>query len=292
MAEPVRDIGVLDRSSLSREFDLASELFHRVNRIIPELQSILAFPPSRRVRDAVREMLDNGYSQAPVMENNHVLGIFSFRSFSREAARTSLEEWNKQRCAPGDLTVDEFLEPFEFARVTDEMTQVFRAMDHDNGVLIGSPERLVGILTPMDFLRYLYRVASPFVMLSEIELAVRALIRCAMSDDDISEAAKKCLAACYGDVGNVPTSLEDMTFDNYCSLVSHGDNWKHFEPVLGGTRTRTSGKLREIGTIRNDLFHFRREMLVQDHQTLADHRNWLLNKVRQADAHGFVETRQ
>ena len=59
-------------------------------------------------------------------------------------------------CAPGDLTVDEFLEQFEFARVTEEMNRVFDAMDRDNGVLIGSPERLIGVLTPMDFLRYLH----------------------------------------------------------------------------------------------------------------------------------------
>jgi len=67
-----------------------------------------------------------------------------------------LEEWTKQKRAPGDLPVDEFFEQFEFARVTEEMSRVFDAMDRDNGILIGTPRRLVGILTPMDFLRYLY----------------------------------------------------------------------------------------------------------------------------------------
>ncbi|MFZ0928026.1 MAG: hypothetical protein WAN11_05475, partial [Syntrophobacteraceae bacterium] len=68
--------------------------------------------------------------------------------------------WTRQESTPGDLRVDEFLEQFEFARVTEEMSRVFDAMDRDDGVLIGTPERLVGILTPMDFLRYLYQVAS------------------------------------------------------------------------------------------------------------------------------------
>jgi Transposase DDE domain group 1 len=52
------------------------------------------------------------------------------------------------------------------------MSRAFDAMDRDNGILIGTPERLVGILTPMDFLRYLYQVANPFVLVSEIELAL------------------------------------------------------------------------------------------------------------------------
>jgi hypothetical protein len=50
------------------------------------------------------------------------------------------------------------------------MSRVFDAMDRDNGVLIGTPERLIGVFTPMDCLRYLYSLASPFVMVSEIEL--------------------------------------------------------------------------------------------------------------------------
>jgi len=52
----------------------------------------------------------------------------------REVRR--VDEWTKQKIAPGDLRVDEFLEQFEFARVTEEMSHVFDAMDRDNGVLI------------------------------------------------------------------------------------------------------------------------------------------------------------
>ena len=292
MAQTIPNLRVLDRSSAAKELDLASELFHRINRIIPENQSVLTVPPSCKVRDAVVQMLEHGYSQVPVVENGEVLGVFSFRSFSREASIATLEEWIKQQCSPGDLPVDEFLEQFEFARVTDEMTRVFDAMDRDNGVLIGAPDRLVGVLTPMDFLRYLYRVASPFVMVSEIELAVRALIRMAMTEDQIGVAARRCLSSAYGSDDKVPVSLEDMSFDNYRSLVSHGENWKQLELLFGGTRPRTSGKLKEIGGIRNDLFHFRREITVHDHQTLAAHRNWLLNKIKQAQARRAMETKR
>jgi predicted transcriptional regulator len=289
MAASIPNLQLLDQTTAAKELDLASELFHRINRVIPQDQSVLTIPPSCQVRDAVELMRKHGYSQIPVVQNGEVLGVFSFRSFAQEAANATLQEWTKQKCAPGDLPVDEFLEQFKFARVTEEMSRVFGAMDRDNGVLIGTPERLVGILTPMDFLKYLYQVASPFVMVSEIELALRELIRIALSTEQVAAAARRCLSSAYSNADQVPTSLEDMTFDNYKSMVSHREYWTEFAPIFGGTRNRMSGKLKEIGEIRNDLFHFKREITMQDHQTLAGHRNWLLNKIKQAEAHRKME---
>lgn len=289
MAAPLPNLRLLDGSAAVRELDLASELFHRINRVIPQDQVVLTVSPNCRVRDAIALMQKHGYSQVPVVDKGEVLGVFSFRSFAKGASRATLDEWNKEKCAPGDLNVDEFLEQFEFARVTDEMEHVFGAMDRDNGVLIGTPERLIGVLTPMDFLRYLYQVASPYVMISEIELALRALIRIALTQQQIETAARRCLSTAYGAEERAPTTLEEMTFDNYQSLISNGDTWTQFEPVFGGTRTRTSGKLKEVGAIRNDLFHLKRNITVQDHETVAAHRNWLLNRVKQAAAHRNVE---
>jgi len=285
MVASLTNLRLLDHSAETKEFTLASELFHRINRIIPQDQTVLTVPPNCLVREAVALMREHGYSQVPVVEGKEVLGVFSFRSLGQETAQACLDDWTKQKCAPGDLPVDEFLEQFEFARVTDEMSGVLDAMDRDNGVLVGTPECLVGVLTPIDVLRYLYNVASPFVLVSEIELALRALIRIAMDPEQISAAARRCLPSVTRDETQVPTTLEEMTFDNYQSLVAYTENWTRFEPVFGGTRIRVTAKLKEVGAIRNDLFHFKREITLRDHEALAGHRNWLLSKVKQADAH-------
>jgi predicted transcriptional regulator len=292
MSASIANLRLLDSTSEAKELNLASELFHRINRIIPQDQDVLTVPPNCLVRDAVALMRHHGYSQVPVVDGREVLGVFSFRSLAQEAASATLEDWSKQKCAPGDLRVDEFLEQFEFARVTDEMIKVLDAIDHDNGVLIGTPESLIGILTPIDFLRYLNKVASPFVLVSEIELALRALLRIAFDSEALAVAAKRCLASAYGGEENVPLILEDMTFANYQALVVHTENWTRLEPVFGGTRNRVSAKLKEVGAIRNDLFHFKRELTLRDHQMLADHRNWLLSKVKQADAHSKTEAQK
>jgi hypothetical protein len=80
-----------------------------------------------------------------------------------------------------------------------------------------------------------------------------------LSPEEIIAAAQRCLASLYRGEARVPTVLEEVTVDNYQTLVSNGENWTYFEPVFGGTRTRTSGKLKEMGAIRNDLFHFSAE---------------------------------
>jgi predicted transcriptional regulator len=272
-------IALLDQ--VAREFDLASALFHRINRIIPVDQKVLTVPPSCEVRIAIDLMVKHGYSQLPVVQNGEVLGVFSYRSFAKGAAKLTLGQITRLQAAPADLSVDEFLEQFQFARVKEEMSNVFEAADRDNGILVGSPDRLIGVLTPMDFLRYLYRVASPFVLLSEIELALRALIRAAFTEEEIAAAARRSLVSKYGVAEKVPLMLEGMTFEDYQSLIAHSDNWTRCAQVFGGIRARVSAKLSEVRQIRNDLFHFKRDITLGDHQTLAEHRNWLLSKVKQ-----------
>jgi len=284
LSSPGVNLRILDGSSASKELDLASELFHRINRIIPLDQKVLTLAAGTPVSVAIALLHQHGYSQAPVVEGNEVLGVFSFRSFAREVAATPLETWVQQKCGPGELNVDEYLEQFEFARVTEELARVFDFLERDNGVLVGAPDRLIGILTPMDFLRYLYRVASPFVLISEIELALRALIHIALSPEELESAAKRSLAKAYGGEENVPRELEEMSFDNYRTIIGNGQTWSSFEPVLGGTRERAVGKLKVAGTIRNDVFHFRREISLEEHESLANHRNWLLSKVRLTEA--------
>jgi predicted transcriptional regulator len=264
------------------ELKLISNLFHQINRVLPEQQKLLSFPPDMSAADAVALLQSRGFSQAPVVIGGSVLGIFSYRSFSLKCAEFSASDAQKEKRMPNQLTVEECLEQFDYVRITEEIERTFDAMERDNGVLVGTPELLQGVLTPMDFLRYLYKIAIPFVMISEIELTLRALMTSAVTPAELAECATRVLAQHYG-VDNVPQSLENMTFDNYRAIISHGANWPKFEPVLGVNRARVAAKLAQIGEIRNDVFHFKREITVKDHDVLAGHRDWLLLQARKVD---------
>ena len=100
MAPSTSNLSILDNSASAKGLDLASELFHRINRIIPQRgrsDRTTCLP----LRDAVEFMRAHGYSQVPVVENGEVLGVFSFRSFAKEAASATLEALNKEKSAPG-----------------------------------------------------------------------------------------------------------------------------------------------------------------------------------------------
>lgn len=262
-----------DRSSVT-------ELFHRINRLLPVDQKVVSISPATKVGDALQLMKDCHFSQLPVVEGREVLGLFSYRSLALK-----LLEINPNKHNPAELPVEEAMEIIDaakFAHVNGEFQAIFEILDHDDAVLIGEPARLQGIVTAMDVLRYLYGVASPFVLLAEIELGVRALIREAMSEEEIRDCAKLSLPN-YGP-DEVPERLEQMSFNDYVQIVGDGRTWERLKAVFGGTRDRSRARLKVVGDLRNDVFHFRREITVEDHQKLSDTRSWLLMRSRVIDA--------
>ena len=255
-----------------------TQLFHRVGRLIPEAQEVLTIPPDMRAVDALAHMERHAYTQLPVVVGRAILGMFSYRSFSLGVARMG-EKAGKA----ANLPVEEFLEKPTYARVTDEFTAIIKHLNSQDAVLIGHEELLQHIVTPIDVVRYLHGVANAFVLLEEIELSLRALIRMAVDEPTIKACIELTLGHLYPP-DKLPNRLEDMTVHDVVQMVRDRQNWEKFKPVFGGSRDRISARLGRLHILRNDVFHFRREITVEDHEVLADLRDWLLIKVRTAEA--------
>lgn len=257
--------------------DRLSELFHMVNRILPEDQVVVSVSADTLAGEALKLMQKHNFSQLPVLEGNSVLGLFSYRAFALEVANSHDPKVN-----PTSLPVEEFLEHDkpQYARLSDEFRGLISILDKKDSVVVSGPENLLGILTPMDVLCYFYDVASAYVLIEEIEVTLRALIDTCIPDDNIfCFCISNALSAKYGD-RVVPERLEEMTFDDYIALLRDGRNWQYFTTVFGECRVRTKTKLEPIRDLRNDVFHFRRELSVEDHQQLSSCRNWLKTRIR------------
>ena len=259
-----------------------TELFHRINRLLPEDQDVITVSPDTPASEAISKMQQHGFSQVPVVENDEVLGIFSYRSFTKEVL-----ELDCKRNHPGKVPVEDCMQivgPSDFVNIKDEFQAVFQQLDANDTVLVGMPNRLQGIVTPMDLLWYLYGVAHPFVLLAEIELGVRALLRLAVDEEMLIDCIKNALAKHYPP-DRLPKSLEEMTFNDYIQVVTHGDNWNnHFKSVFGGMREKVRTRLERSRDLRNDLFHFRRTIALVEHEELAGYRDWVLMRSRRAEA--------
>jgi len=263
------------------EPDRLSGLFHVVNRILPEDQVLISVRPDTKAADALKLMEEHGFSQIPVVEGNSVLGLFSYRAFALELANSTTLKLD-----PTSLSVEEFLEHDtpEYASLDDEFRGLISILDKKGAVVISGPEQLVAILTPMDVLHYLYTVANGFVLLEEIEITIRALIREALPDSDMFSACVTTALSSKYPEEKLPQRVEDMSFDDYIWLIRHGDNWQYFEPVFGGRRERVQAWLEPTRELRNDIFHFRRQLSSEDHQRLSACRDWLFRCSRKNNA--------
>lgn len=275
---------LVSAEAASREPEQLTALFHMVNRLLPDDQVVLAVPPETPAKQALSLMKQHGYSQLPVVQGRAVLGLFSFRAFALEALAVTGNERGL-----GDLPVEEFLEHEapRFARLTDEFRGLIDVLNVHDCVVVSGPHDLIALLTPMDVLRYLYKVADAFVLIEEIELSLRALVWHALPTiDDIQQAAHTALSEKYG--AGPPARLEEFTFDDYVGLIRDGRVWARFAGVLGGTRDRARGKLELVRDIRNDVFHFKRKVTIEDHERLHACREWLLRCIRKVEARAEV----
>lgn len=256
------------------------DLFHLIKQVLRETQELITFNADNTVAEALSLMYERNLSQVPVVEGSVVLGVFSFRSFSEGLSK--LPE-NIQK--PLSLPVEEFLEDFKFAGITDELTALLDEFDLKDAVLVGSENRLQGIVTTIDALRYFYQVASPYVMLREIELAIRELIRLSVKEKELKKCIDLSLRKHYENSGHpVPVCLEEMTLNDYVMILRYKSTWEKFKFAFGEAASLVYAKLRPLPELRNIVFHFRREITIEEYDLLRDVRDWLLRRIRKLEA--------
>lgn len=109
------------------------------------------------------------------------------------------------------------------------------------------------------------------------------MISVAVEDKLLIDCAKRALLSKYSE-DRIPTTVGEMEFNDYIQLVGNGDSWQHFELVFGGMRETVRAKLEDIRDLRNSIFHFKRELTWEDHEKLAQYRDWVLMRARKSDA--------
>lgn len=254
------------------------DLFHMVKMALPDSQELVTVNASTEVQQALDLMITANISQVPIVASGEVLGVFSYRSL----AQGILNLPKKEPFQP-TLPVELFMEDLAFASITEEIGNLLDEFDIKDAVLVGSENHIHGVLTSIDALRYFQAIASPYFLLREIELAIRELIRISVTAEQLAECIDNSLKKHY-EGRNLPTSLEEMTFNDYVMLLRFQGNWPHFEKAWGGTCNTVAAKLEPLPELRNVVFHFKRELEVEEHNTLKDRREWLLKRVRKVEA--------
>lgn len=246
--------------------------FHDVGSIFPSDIDLVSVEPSTTVAEALELMAPNRYSQVPVIENDHVRGVFSLWSLAQHLM-------NVPNLLPQDVAVEEVMEQIPHVTVDDSVDDLLDHLNRHDAVLVKSPHGVQAVGTGTDVLNYFYRVAHPYVLLKEIELSLRNLIEDAVSGTELKQCIERALSGKYTAMKREPPkALSDMTFEDYRSIVTAKGNWDFFDGILGANKDLAGVKLEQIRKIRNSVFHFRDPLSGREHRALANYRNWLFDK--------------
>jgi predicted transcriptional regulator len=250
----------------------SARLFHRVGAVIPENQSITSVPAGMRASDAIALMRKEDFSQAPVVgASGEVVGLFSLRSFASVAVASP-----DNRPAAAIAVEDAMVEPV-WARTSDELDAQYAALDRLDCVLVGEPRRLVGVMTTIDVLRYLDRLAEPFVRIGELERGLRRAVRAAVDGETLSDLASQALRNRYANrPDSPPVRLVDMSLDELIAVVLHGPNWPRLQPMLGANRDIAATRLSGLAAPRNAALHYRRALTEDELDRIRTARQWIV----------------
>jgi CBS domain-containing protein len=251
--------------------------FHSLGRLFPdETPHPVTVTPNTAVLDALRTMVEHRYSQLPVVDESGIRGAITLWSVARYLARG-------QGPPVSELAVEDVMRDLTRVTINTSIYRVLDDLEKDEAVLAVRPSGLQAVVTTWDVLRYLFSVARPFVLLQEIELAIRRIIELVVPDDDVGECLDRSVGRAYEGRGHLPPrTLEELSFEDYRTLIVARGNWERFAPILSSNKAYVGATLERLREVRNRVFHFRTELTVLDYEDLAAGREWLLDRLQQA----------
>lgn len=192
--------------------------------------------------EAVTLMQLNDYSQLPVMQDDReVKGIISWKSI---AARLALV----QECQ----FLRECIDPDPYVpvvRIEAPLYSAVNRMQQHGYVLVKAQDgRISGIVTWGDVTDQFRQLATPFLLIGEIEGYLRILVHRKFTAEEIQEALPN------SDDPQTPAGPEDLTLGGYRRLLEHPERWERLGlPMDRRTFVEWLDWVREK---RNDLMHF------------------------------------
>jgi len=213
---------------------------HRVSLLKSAQKTPLSVSPGTSVQHAVTLMMENDYSQLPVLQDEKtVKGMFSWRSYGKRMAMAF-------ECS----VVDEAMEPAQVLDLDAWLFEAFAAVAKSDAVLIQNKAReICGIVTAYDVSETFGTLVEPFLLIEEIEKHLRALLKDHVSEDDLKKVIPSKTSA------NTRLRITDLNFGGYVALLKEDRVWDALRLKLD--RRVFVQSVVDAKSIRNDVMHFR-----------------------------------
>lgn len=230
----------------------------------PELATI---PSDENLLDAIDEMFSERYHQIGVDRNGELIGMLSFQSLAR--AIKVVNQVNDSRDIAGRSVEIAVEEPVAVVDPDEDVFTLFDLLAEDFYVLVEYPGEEYHIITDWDLHNFLQEELEDFLLIAEIEDAIRSLFRRAYPHD-----LPDRLADAFDDM-EIPTpdTVEHCSFSHYQIFISKND--ADFEHYFDEDPSFAESLLGELGDIRNRLFHFRGEEEPEEGDRVSDDKEFV-----------------
>lgn len=212
---------------------------YRISKLRAANQEIISLIPDASLEEVITVMMENDISQIPVMANERdVKGIVTWQSIGTRLALNS-----PKRDARFFM---------EKAKISSNSESIFEIIDlvvkYDYTLVRGDDNKISGIITASDLSLQFRQLSEAFLVLSEIENALRILIERKFKPEEM----QACLDP--SDAGRNIQSAADLNFGEYVRLLENPKRWSQFD--LRVDRVKFCDSLNRIRLIRNDVMHF------------------------------------
>lgn len=255
---------------------MESDAFQTIGHLFKNETDVYTIKGDTVVTDALAVMREHRYSQLLVTTdgtmNGEIEGIFSLWTLADYLSLSPTEGIDT-------FTVADMLTGPPKVTVQERLDHVIELLVQHELLIVDSPHGIQGIATISDALTYFYEVSRPYVLLREIELALREIISECIPDDERSLRIEGPLKHNYERQGRtIPQDIKYLTFDDYRTIITSKDNFSLFEVFFGKNRKSATSRLEKIRIIRNDALHFR-DLTVDDYQNLVTVRDMFFLKL-------------
>lgn len=243
---------------------------HTVNDIFQE-QEVVCVTNEETVLRALNLMIENDYSQLPVIDkNHHPIGLVTYESILNAVRNFNLR--------PDDLSVRNVMIQPDLFQLEDTLSDVFERLKLANTVLIKSSEgTLVGIVTTYDATEYFRKYAEDLMVVEDVEGMMKDLIRLAYGvadDDGASEKLAEAIVKFTKYKKGKP--FGKLSFGDYVDIILAEETWPQMQTVFGLQSSQAVRNLLDgVRKTRNDLAHFQGEITHTQRGQLKFCLDWL-----------------
>ena len=218
----------------------------RIGSLPAANKSLITVNQDDGVARAVTLMLEHDFSQLPVMQGQRdVKGVVTWKSIG---SRTALGS----KCdRVGDCRED--------ARIIDANRTLFEAIpiivEHGYVLVRQSDRRITGIVTTSDLSLQFQSLAEPFLLIREVELHLRQILRGKVEAQDFDLLARS-------NSNHRGQQIASLTLGEQINLLEHPQVWSKLR--LGIDAKAFIALLHKVRLIRNDVMHFDQDPMTSE----------------------------